>query len=65
MRFQLRLIDDAGNTIYEDDQQINPGFDFEVWLSQPIIRYSTRGQHRIEGFKVSFLEHVEKKLFLA
>lgn len=65
MQFQLRLISDAGEVVYEIDQKINPGFDFEVQLGQPIIRYSSRGQHRIEGFKVSFMEHVEKKLVLA
>lgn len=60
MRFQLRLIADNGDVVYENDQPINPGFDFEVQLSQPIIRYSSRGTHRIEGFKVSFMEHVDK-----
>lgn len=65
MRFQLRLVADDGDVIYEIDQRIVPGFDFEVQLSQPIIRYSTQGTHRIEGFKLSFAEHVEKKLSLA
>lgn len=65
MHFFLRLITDDGEVVYEEMQRVVPGFDFEVQLSQPIIRYSTQGTHRIEGFKVSFMEHVEKKLNLA
>lgn len=65
MHFYLKLVADDGEVIYDIDQGIVPGFDFEVQLSQPILRYSTQGTHRIEGFKLSFMEHVEKKLSLA
>lgn len=65
MRFHLLLETDEGEVIYKDSQSIVPGFDLEVHLSTPIMRFSTQGFHRIEGFRLSFIEQVEKKTQVA
>lgn len=65
MRFHLLLETDDGEVIYKDTQRVVPGFDLEVHLSTPILRYSISGYHHIEGFRLSFIEQVEKKPQLA
>lgn len=61
MYFRIQLIDDAGNVIHTDVQRMNPGFSLSVELSQPIVRYTPEGTHRIVGYMVDFKEAVEKR----
>lgn len=61
MFFRLQLISDRGDVIHEDYQRLNPGFDLEVELSQPIVRYTMQGLHRVAGYKISFREYIEHK----
>lgn len=61
MLVRMQILTDAGEVVHEDLQRVQVGFDLICELGQPIVRYTPQGTHRIFGFTLKFVDHVEPR----